>query len=303
MYRYILILLFCLIYTGSYNYVFANRVTTYIVERQEERKSTRFTLTEWLRIKERMKMMDLWLAMFSEPKKDKFTPELSLYYGAIEGHSDRSELLLVNENEKGKLEKLTDKGTLTKANVWLTNLISASTGLRTLNIDLGWEGLSKSSVIKMPDGTYFDILGDQVFFSHHSTKESLKQHALNLRFFGKNLQDSFFTLKVGEYILQNSILKYWNGLTQDLRGNVAGGELALYFSGWLGLEGSYYSYMKGKKGTVSFEGTSLEYGAYIEISLFRFMAGLYQEDWDFAVDTQKLHETRSGTYLGAKVQF
>jgi len=53
------------------------RVVTYIEDVQEERKSTRWTLTEWLRIKERMKMMDVWLWMFPYPKKGKFPPELS----------------------------------------------------------------------------------------------------------------------------------------------------------------------------------------------------------------------------------
>src|SRR5258707_569097 len=53
-------------------------VTTYVTKTQDERQSTRFNLTEWLRIKERMKMMDVWLSMFSDPKKDKFAPELNL---------------------------------------------------------------------------------------------------------------------------------------------------------------------------------------------------------------------------------
>ena len=54
------------------------QVTTYVIKTQEERQQTRWSMTEWLRIKERMKMMDVWLAMFSDPKKDKFQPELML---------------------------------------------------------------------------------------------------------------------------------------------------------------------------------------------------------------------------------
>ena len=50
-------------------------VVKVIENRQEKRKSTRWTLTEWLKIKERMKMMDVWLAMFS-PKKPEFTPRV-----------------------------------------------------------------------------------------------------------------------------------------------------------------------------------------------------------------------------------
>ena len=51
-------------------------VTTYVVRTQEEREQTRWTLTEWLRIKERTKLMDVWLTMFSDPNKDKFRPAL-----------------------------------------------------------------------------------------------------------------------------------------------------------------------------------------------------------------------------------
>ena len=45
------------------------QVTTYVIKTQDERDQTRWTLTEWLRIKERMKMMDVWLAMFSDPRR------------------------------------------------------------------------------------------------------------------------------------------------------------------------------------------------------------------------------------------
>jgi hypothetical protein len=60
-------------------------VTTYVTKVQEERQTTRWTLTEWLRIKERMQMMDLWLAMFSDPKKDRFRPELVVSYSVTKG--------------------------------------------------------------------------------------------------------------------------------------------------------------------------------------------------------------------------
>ena len=53
-------------------------VTTYVVSTQEERNSTRWTLTEWLRIKERTRLMDVWLAMFSNPKQNIFAPELNV---------------------------------------------------------------------------------------------------------------------------------------------------------------------------------------------------------------------------------
>ena len=97
-------------------------VTTYVVKTQEERKSTRWTLTEWLRIKERMKMMDVWLAMFSDPQKDReFRPELNLVY-----QQNRGTMTLGDgegESSSGPME-----GYSIKAQFWLTNLISSTTG-------------------------------------------------------------------------------------------------------------------------------------------------------------------------------
>src|SRR5690606_22469415 len=113
-------------------------VTHYVTKVQEERRSTRWTLTEWLRIKERMRMMDVWLAMFSQPKKDSFHPELNLEYGKTQG------VLALREGD-GDAGESDTAGSEMRGTLWLTNLITASTGLRTLNVDLGIEGFAKDS--------------------------------------------------------------------------------------------------------------------------------------------------------------
>ena len=66
----------------------SSTVVINIEDTQDERKELRWTLTEWMRIKERMKMMDVWLAMNSDPKKDKFRPEIQFAYQMAQGDYD-----------------------------------------------------------------------------------------------------------------------------------------------------------------------------------------------------------------------
>ena len=43
----------------------ADEIYTFVVKKQEEKQSTRWTLAEWLKTRDRMKLMDLWLALHS----------------------------------------------------------------------------------------------------------------------------------------------------------------------------------------------------------------------------------------------
>ncbi len=43
----------------------ADEVYTFVVKKQEEKKKTRWTLAEWLDTRDRMRLMDLWLALHS----------------------------------------------------------------------------------------------------------------------------------------------------------------------------------------------------------------------------------------------
>ncbi|MGE0615495.1 MAG: hypothetical protein AB7P04_07630 [Bacteriovoracia bacterium] len=43
----------------------ADEVFTFIVKKQEEKKATRWSLAEWLETRDRMRLMDLWLAIHS----------------------------------------------------------------------------------------------------------------------------------------------------------------------------------------------------------------------------------------------
>lgn len=266
------------------------KVTTYVIKTQEERENTRWTLTEWLRIKERMKLMDVWLAMFSNPQQDKFSPELNLSYAMREGELTQD----VND------QAADTKSTQFKGQLWLTNLISATFGIRTLNIDLGGEGFMLRSQKSSGLGT----ATANVNYAAHSP--NMQYGTVNFRIFGKNIQDSSLVLKYGQYRRDGHYgFMSANGMPSEFKGIVAGAEMSLYVFKWLGLEGNYLSFGDGEKlgSKSSREGTYYDYLAYIEISLIRFMGGVYQEDWRTKSAGVAYNTREKGMFAGLKLQF
>lgn len=271
-------------------------VTHYIVKTQEERKSTRWTLTEWLRIKERMKMMDLWLAMFSNPDKDQFRPELNLSYQVTRGHISVSDS---NDNEESSYLEGTHLG----GQLWLTNLISGSTGLRTLNIDLGIEGqLHSSSDVDFSMPTETTTTTSTELGTASTTSYANKITTGNLRIFGGNVQDTSLILKYGRYELENGFLK--DSETQQplkTKGLTAGGEMILYLFGGLGAEGHYQVFGDdaGVQGNDSQKGSYWDYQGFIEISLFRITFGKFSESWTSqSIESESPVNTYESTYDG-----
>jgi hypothetical protein len=273
-------------------------VTTYVTKVQEERETTRWTLTEWLRIKERMRMMDVWLAMFSDPKRDQFRPELNLTYGLTRG--------AVSLTEESGAASTTDASSVTgtqgRAQVWLTNLISGTVGIRMLNIDLGGEVYQRASggFTSAIAATGTDAVADDSRALEHT------YYTGNLRLFGKNIQDSSLVLKYGEYQSENRIPQWVDVATEsERRGKVGGAELQVYFLKWLGAEGNYLAYGDAKdfKGSDEIKGAYYDYSGFIEISLLRLMIGRYQEEWSFASLDGAKQVTEQGVTAGAKLSF
>lgn len=252
-------------------------VTTYVTTVQEERETTRWTLTEWLRIKERMKMMDVWLAMFSDPKKDRFAPELMLSYGMTRGSLAHA--------SGGAEQTAALSGKAGKAQLWLTNLVSSTVGIRMLNVDLGVEGFQRQTGSFQPEAATGTTPVDETPGDMRTLKTSY--YSGNLRVFGKNVQDSSLVLKYGRYSTANAIA----GI-QTTSGAAAGAELQLYLFRWLGLEGNYMRYDKAA-------GSYYDYQAYIEISLLRFSGGPYMEEWTKTSDETGLEvKTKEKGYVG-----
>ncbi len=275
-------------FTVSHKSLFAQtkRIVTYIEDVQEERKSTRWTLTEWLRIKERMKLMDVWLAMFSKPEQ-KFAPELTLGYAKGVGES---------EFRLGSIDGLTSntiRGTNAaeeiSAKFWFTNLVSGTTGLRTLNIDLGLEGLVRNRFMK-DDEALLDSSGE----SWLSETDKLQTAGVNLRLFGASSQDSSLVIKGGKF-------EKVSGFDQldKISGTYFGAEMSLYLLSFLGAEGQYYQYLDGKDK----KGSRVQAMGFLEIYNIRLSYGQERDEWDYKTPLQKLKTKDFERYLSLRVYF
>ena len=236
-----------------------------IEERQEKRESTRWTLTEWLRIKERMKMMDVWLAMFS-PKQPEFTPELNLNYGRVISNYS-------SENYEARQSAETKYG----ASMWLTNIVSASTGIRTLNIDLGFS--TKTTVGEKPFN-FMPKEGKNVSSLDLEFKPATSEVGVDFRVLGSHSQD---TSLVYTYARQISKAQpgYDDSFELGLVDYVGASHsllLKVYLFSWLGLEASLLK-LDAKSSNllqeVELKQEVIHYGAFLEVSLIRFEYSVY----------------------------
>jgi hypothetical protein len=278
-------------------------VTTYVVRTQEERQQTRWTLTEWLRIKERMKLMDVWLAMFSDPNKDKFSPELNVSYSLTSSAMRRQTNELTTDEGKGS-------GSTFRSQLWLTNLISSKVGIRTMNVDFGFEAGGHTS------GTYKSTSANTTNNVSTSLADNpianTNWYTFDLRLFGKHIQDSSLVLKYGLMQTTNSFQLPSSGTTptsigktssQLATGSTLGGELQLYLIPVMGLEGSLHQY---RASTVSYSDHTLTGGfgealAFIEIGLLRLQGGIYEERWNATWDDVKTSTYEHGYVGGLKI--
>lgn len=282
----VLILILALSSTGALAQT--KRIVTYIDDVQEERKSTRWTLTEWLRIKERMKLMDLWLAMFSKPQQ-KFAPELSFSYFRGVGDSKFDLGTATNfDNDKSRTQGPSrfEEG---RMQFWFTNAVTAATGVRTLDIDLGVEGRFHNRF--MVDD---EALADPLMGNWRPGTEKITQAGLNLRIFGANSQDSSLVGKIGKFDRDSGLIG-----AGKVSGNYWGGEISLYLLSILGAEANYYNYMDGKHKL----GDSVDYFGFIEIYNVRVGYGQSHQNWEWKNDFSKLKTHESDRFVMARLYF
>lgn len=267
---------------------------SYIIKTQEHRESTRWTLTEWLRIKERVKLMDVWLAIFSNPQKDRhFRPEFNLSYGVHRGHVETS-----GEHKGDKF-----KGRFLRAQLWLTNIVTATLGLRMLNVDIGAEGY-----LRMSDNAYSLFSGTSSIndFDISSINQITAQHnSFNVRLFGDSIQDSSLVAKIGSYSVANTMhIESISSAASTEKGRFIGAELQVYLNKVIGMEGNYHEYQEqnNEQYRTSLGGHYFDYGFFVEASLFRFYLNSYEEKWKIR-DEQGRHLIKgSGYSFGTKIQ-
>lgn len=88
------------LFLGTGTIAKADDVYQVIVKKQEEKKKTRWSLSEWLETRDRMRLMDLWLAIHSPSPYEFYlggdyhfgglksdTPSVSSAYGSIRGYA------------------------------------------------------------------------------------------------------------------------------------------------------------------------------------------------------------------------
>lgn len=264
-------------------------VVKVIEKRQEERKSTRWSLTEWLRIKERIKLMDVWLAMFSTPKPT-FSPELNLYHRMISTSFDSTEY-----------EALLKGGTESGAEIWLTNLVSASTGLRTLNIDLGFSAASK----KYDSPFNLDLKQSSLAPSlAASFSPEVSRTEVNLRILGSHSQDTSLVFGFGKEIGKSDVgvnsTQAIAASDYDAFSKMA--RLKIYLTSWLGLEGEFresYGDIEDNADRIRMNKQTTSYGGFLEVSLLRFDYFIFEETRTY--DGSELFNT-TGFATGVKLQ-
>lgn len=262
------------------------RIVTYIEDVQEERKSTRWTLTEWLRIKERMKMMDVWLAMFSKPQ-EKFAPEISFGYvkGVGEAEFSPSQTALTPDSHDLRTMKTEEA----RLQFWFTNLVSGTTGLRTLNIDIGLEGKVRNRFLENKAS-----LSPSGAEEWKPSTQKLSQAGVNLRLFGASSQDSGLVVKGGKFERESGFTSI-----EKSSGTYFGGELSLYFLSFLGAEGTYYQYRDANKN----DSTSIEGMGFLEIYNVRVGYGQARRDWDESTDLQTFKTKELERFLTVRLYF
>lgn len=268
------ILLFAIVFSMSTSDLSAD-VITIVHQRQEKKKNLRWTLTEWLRIKERMQLMDIWLAMVSNPAKDPFSVELGLHY-------NHRQL----DNKLGNGSQSTDSTVIAReaqVSLMLDNLVSQSTGMRTLNIDFGL-------------GAFAEKRDREVF-----------GYGAIFRLFGDTNQDTALDFHI-YYHHQSIDYVYGNTrLTGKLEGILLRTRFQFYLLSALGLHAVYDHYPTSARAytepMITMGGYRYEYGAFIEIAVIRITLTTGRETFRYQSDERFITQSSRDFSLIGSIYF
>lgn len=268
-------------------------VNQYVSKTQKHRKSTRFTILEWLKIKRQIKEMDLWLAVFSNPTIDKFRPEFRLDYG-MKFNSLNKESIGVVGNSSNKYSLVSEE---IKATFFLTNLVTSTFKTNLLNIDIGIEGIIINSRNEPKFSKIFSK-GSSQNINPFSIEES--RQGVLFRILGKHIQDTSLVLKVGQ-VQQN--MKWTQNFPDSLDSNHSGtyNEIdgKIYFASFFGVFGSK-RLDKIKTEELEVQIIKDEYGFLIDFGAFGLLAGkssTNQQNLPGEGNSYHLHKS-SGQFVG-----
>lgn len=288
-----LLVLACLALSTSTPAAGKTYVTSYVTEVQEERRSTRWTLTEWLRIKERMRMMDLWLAMFSDPVEDEFRPGVGVDFFGVSGSAQW-------QPDGGEASSSAVRGRGGRAELWLTNLLTSATGWSLLDVEIGVRG----ETIRTTGADRDTAKTAAVSMASPIPRGGGERQSYGgtLRLFGDHIQDSSLSAFYGRYNREWAPALADGATTPAVSGDVWGGNLNLYFTDWLGLEGDYQSFGNDPTTDSSEKGERIDARVFLEMSLLRISAGRFQETWSGLGPQGKDELSSKGVLGGLAVQ-
>jgi len=240
-------------------------VREHLRKQQESREKTRWTLTQWLETKERMKAMDMWLQMMSEPKSP-FQFSTSFWYHYHWGKISPSNIQNPSyQKHEAQIE------------LWPINVFNSLLGVRTLNLDWGILLNYEQTLFeeKLPSSNQWDDM----------------EISMGLRFLGDHTQDTSLTAFLGFYQNENHENK------EISQGLLLGGHFQLYLLGSLGFDVLYKN--KGLFTDTKQQGQKKEIyeaSGFVEVGPLRLRGGYH---WSHHNDVQKL--IFEGTFIGGEL--
>jgi len=231
-----------------------------------------------------MKKMDEWLKLNTNPDNADFRFEMGLSYTQF---TLDEKISLSNNDIEFKKEDIDKTHYEVGTKIYLNDLVSASLGIPTLNIDIGLAGFYREMRVK--EYAYGGLL----------------------RFFGNDLQHT--TLDFGFYLNHEDILipAPINPIgTEDLKGEIKNwlfqGNLQIYLLDFIGLEGTYNYYAKANSVTtpkIELEGKGYTYSAFLELWLLRISGGFFHEEKTYTVSSREIVQEKDGVFFKGALYF
>lgn len=263
---------------------------------QKERKSTRFTILEWLKIKKRIKEMDVWLAMYSSPSKAKFRPELKLCYGLNRtDHMVDASGTAVTVGHQHINRRL-------KGQLFLTNLITSTLRAKLLNIDIGYElTMDHSQPVKgtakfFPRTTLAPGFATDALYDYEAQRQ-----AVNMRLLGSHIQDSSLMVKYGT--IAEKVRPAGGSEAQSIQGTYWEVESMLYLTSWFAVHGLWQADTPKDQLNPLIHRQRREIGATIDLSLFGVTGGVFDYSRRANITSGEATLPIKGQFVGINVNF